>query len=480
VGELLINIEDFGAKRGETFNNAPAILAAFAEAETEGGGLVYAPPGVWGINAPVIVPAGVAFMGAGKEGGTIFSCMSAAAGVQFGLTSGGGTRRGLSGRFEVDGNDVATRPLVIALGANADYIDISVADSADIGLLIEGSQNIGIYGLEVQRCPKGLVVDRGAKNVTVTRGTINDCNTGITIRMNLAHPTGLPEPARIVVTDVLCETVVSGGIGFQVNAGQEIFFVRGALNVPTNGIAVKAERLDPAGVGAHLRQIVLDGAQLAGGGGGTGVQLLSEVAVTMIGGAITQGTGTTFDVRNADARIDVDHTVVLDNASVRRFSTNTGRTEAQIISHCGVWTMESLADVSATNDITFVQPAPLTLFTAEAESVWEVEADLMLDGSTTGQAQVGWEVPAGSTFSWSSLGTELVAGVLQLSRQAVTSAPSFKTRGAGTPTQLRLTGLLKVASASGNIVPEFKQAAADTAVPTRLLAGSTVRYRRIA
>lgn len=474
---FVTNVLDHLAVASGTADNTAAFQAALNAASAAGGGIVYIPAGTWGLSGQVVVGSNTCLRGAGKRATTI-KCNDAVAQVMFGAF-GGGDRRGLSGNFTVNGNSVATQPLVIASGANSDYIDILSTNSADIAVLISAVQNIGVYSLEAQQSPKGIVFDRGCKNITVTRGTVNDCDIGVLVRMNEAHPTNAnnKEPQRIVISDVLNESTKVGAVNLQVNAGNEIHWVRGALNAPASGICVKTELLDPAALGAGVGSVFLDGVKLSGGTGGTAIRAQASGSVFLLGGTKVVGAGTTFDHRNTSARFFVGETVDLASSSTARFSSTVSRTEGQSVLVNGAYDVESTSDYSAADATTYIQPTDLTIHSLPAQSVWEVEADLLFDGSATGDAQVRWDLPTGATFEWTTLGPS-TAGTLTLSKQGSTSSPTFGLSGAGTTVPVRIRGLLKMGTGSGAVFPKFRQGVTDATV-TKMLTGSRWRCTRV-
>jgi len=63
----VVNILDFGAKTDATEDAGPAIRAAFATLTAQGGGTLYAPPGHYLIDSPVIFDSSIRFVGAGRS-----------------------------------------------------------------------------------------------------------------------------------------------------------------------------------------------------------------------------------------------------------------------------------------------------------------------------------------------------------------------------------------------------------------------------
>lgn len=160
-----LDIRAFGAT-GAGANDSVAMQAAIDAAVALGGGTIRASAGDFGFTGTVLFPQGVNLMGAGngKTGQpTRFRALSADARIAFGAR-GTDSRGGASGNFSIDGNNLATNPMVVGRCVQRTFSSIDIHDAAagGAGLLIEEGQNNRFDSINIEDCDgDGLVFDRG-------------------------------------------------------------------------------------------------------------------------------------------------------------------------------------------------------------------------------------------------------------------------------------------------------------------------------
>lgn len=165
-GPAWFSILDYGPVVGGDYT--AALTGAIASATAVGGGVVYAPAGVYGISSLVTFPTNVALVGAGKPrvgdsigtqvGGTIFRCSAAGAGLKF-----VGQIGDESHSFGVDGAHIATYPFRVGLTLRA-FSEIKVSRGAVGGsaFLIQEAQNCEFARMEADYCNgNGWTIDAG-------------------------------------------------------------------------------------------------------------------------------------------------------------------------------------------------------------------------------------------------------------------------------------------------------------------------------
>lgn len=140
-------------------------------AQIAAGRLLRLTKGVYYINNKVDLSY---FLAAGNDlisPQTEIICVNSGAGVV--LQKSGG----LTGGFRVNGNNVATQPLLVGhssnlslINAQSTYIAIDVVNSAQDGWVIQGSQNLGFYNCSASNNARdSLVLDYGCGGLVFTR-----------------------------------------------------------------------------------------------------------------------------------------------------------------------------------------------------------------------------------------------------------------------------------------------------------------------
>ncbi len=133
------------------------------------------------------------------------------------------------------------------------------------------------------------------------------------------------------------------------------------------------------------------------------------------------------------------------------------------------------------NTATRTSDPDLTL-AVEAGAVYEVESEVIYDGSTSADLQFGWALPASSTFLWGTIyATPSSTDVNSTSSGYVVRNESgsiaIGAGGIGNLTTARMSGVLTVGSA-GSIALQWAQGTAE-ATNIRLFQQSTLKLRRI-
>lgn len=126
-----------------------------------------------------------------------------------------------------------------------------------------------------------------------------------------------------------------------------------------------------------------------------------------------------------------------------------------------------------------------TLFLPVARNtVYQVDALLIVDGPASGDVKVGWTVPSGSRMDWYGDGTDPAAtatGFFGLGRgwQDETGTPSSATINTSTRNVLNPRGVLRVGGTSGTLQLRWAQVTASGSA-TRMRDGSTLTLTRLA
>lgn len=173
----MLNVSEFGATGSGWHDDTTHIQAALDACASEGGTVV-APPGRFLVSAPIVVPSGVNFWGAGMDaslaGGTVILCSTADSGVAFG-ERGVGNTGGVSGNFGIDGNDVASVGMYVGLCIGRTFQNVEVRDSAGIGLLVEEAQNNTFIGIQTDGAATyGFDLNGGCGGNVFLRCGVND------------------------------------------------------------------------------------------------------------------------------------------------------------------------------------------------------------------------------------------------------------------------------------------------------------------
>lgn len=147
-------------------DNDAAFDSALAAALAAGGGPVLLPR-LLKISTLHDVGAGVDLHGLGSRqtgGASEIRCGASAAGLRYGdlVTPQSG---GISSRFRVNGNAVATAPFRIGLSVGRMFANIDIDGSAGTGLLLQGTGNCSFYEVNIQgSVTDACQVDRAAGN----------------------------------------------------------------------------------------------------------------------------------------------------------------------------------------------------------------------------------------------------------------------------------------------------------------------------
>lgn len=442
------------------------------------------------VEIRVKIPGSVNLVCSGGRS-TIIKCTTARAGIDFGDPINGGERRGACGWFMIDPNGVATHPVQFFGGANWDGYDIRVnslpASVGAVGFRFSSVQNIGIHGFEIQggggADTTGVEFDRGCKNITLSRGTVNDCSTLFRSQQSAKHPTNsaVTHPERIVISDVLAETTVAGGIPLHVTAGSEIFVRGGALNAASSSTCVKAELVDPYSLGASTGPIIIDSAQMQATSG-TMAHVTSASTVCLDGYTNVKTHTTTFQVEHNNARIWVGPLVDFNhNTTTAKFSVGASgisRTEGQVVKYAGRHTLVKTTNQTKTN----TTPAVIdefSMYRLPRGSEWLIEGTILYDGDVApGEGlSLTWTTPSGGTLQWEVMGYD-VNDVFNTRYGTELTAMTFGSAGGGTTLVGKITGRLVTASTIGDVTLSLAQVV-GSATASSVLTGSRLVFTQV-
>lgn len=165
------DVMNYGAAADGVTDDTDAVNDAVAAAVTAGGGVVFAPTGVYAIGGVVDVSTltedvCVDLRGAGMFA-TVFLLTDAAAQIRFSDAPvvATGMRGSLSGDFNVNADGTATDPLFFGQMAERSFSRIRVYDAAvgGAGVTLSGTQNCVFSQVTVHDCAgTGLRIDAGA------------------------------------------------------------------------------------------------------------------------------------------------------------------------------------------------------------------------------------------------------------------------------------------------------------------------------
>lgn len=138
------------------------------------------------------------------------------------------------------------------------------------------------------------------------------------------------------------------------------------------------------------------------------------------------------------------------------------------------------ADQIVNDSTALVNDTALSL-PVESLAVYQVEAYLLYNSTTTADLSIKWAVPTATAFAWTpnspSAGTPSATG--DVNRIGLLAASQITVGGGGAPDMVALpTGTLTVGATSGNLTLQFAQATAEVS-DTILRAGSWIKLTRI-
>lgn len=141
------------------------------------------------------------------------------------------------------------------------------------------------------------------------------------------------------------------------------------------------------------------------------------------------------------------------------------------------------ADEVVNNSAT-LQADDALLVAVEADTKYLVDLFLIYDASTTADLRVGWNVPAGSTFNWSSAAMALTGSGgtnvgIRLVQTGAAGSETIGGAGVGSLLTARLRGVLVTAGTAGDLGLTWAQVAAEETAAT-VRAGSLLTAQRLA
>jgi hypothetical protein len=145
----IFNVKDYGAKGDGTTDDKASIQAAIDAAATNGGGVVYIPPGVYAISNQILVPSYVSVTGAGKYSTTLYPIVGFPSGRDIIHTGpsdvlnysdvGGGYGISIS-RMKLDGTNTSGVSYGIAAFGVDFFVaeDLYISSTSSHGIIVEG------------------------------------------------------------------------------------------------------------------------------------------------------------------------------------------------------------------------------------------------------------------------------------------------------------------------------------------------------
>ena len=230
-GEGVFDIRDFGAVSGADVNNQPMIQAAINAAHEAGGGIVYIPPGTWGIAVnpdgygSVHVLDNVFLKGAGM-GESELRLMDGSSGDITGLVRsqwGVETTNWGIADFTIDGNKANTAGVVDGFFTGPQ--PGSTMTDKDIYVLRMEIENVSRYGFDPHEQTERLSIQDSVAHDNAVDGFVLDFTTNSELSGNSSYDNGR-HGFNFVTTssDVLLTNNVAhdnGGAGFVIQRGSE-------------------------------------------------------------------------------------------------------------------------------------------------------------------------------------------------------------------------------------------------------------------
>jgi hypothetical protein len=345
LARMRFDVTDYGAV-GDNSTDSTAAIQATIDAAAVSGGTVLIPNGKFVISSIVTVPIRVGLWGQGtsfNNAGTEFRCTTADAGIQFGVPGGGNVRGGpLSGNFTVNGNNIATKPLVFASTTVRDFMRIEVDAGAGNNITIDGAQNAKWFGLESRNAGgHGLVFDNGAaRNVIFGLTTRNNAGYEVAFEQTGSSPSGAAsQPSENRIFGNIIEALGTS-LGLVYHGAGELNAIYG-VNMSMNsfvGTDLPIVRMEKAGSPISVR-LGLFGCKLKGDKDGSDANRHYGVSHDGVAGPVQVDGHTRFEVLTATfhtdgdgARFDIGHISVSASAGtmfLNSSGTDTRRTALQ-------------------------------------------------------------------------------------------------------------------------------------------------------
>jgi hypothetical protein len=211
-----------------------ALAAASASSGPVGVSLA---PGIIEISDVVTIPDGVSLVGSGgnitSTPTTTIKCTAASAGLV--IVGNGGHISG----FTVDGNSVATQPLLrggnindgVTVGNSRCFSDVHVINSAGPGWTIQGSQNDVYVGCQAQdSADQGIVLDMGCGGLLFLRFESYNNAGGLLVQQTVTTTTPIyPTPTHVTFLHSIFEHGTADVPIVEGTAGRLISFVNTEL-----------------------------------------------------------------------------------------------------------------------------------------------------------------------------------------------------------------------------------------------------------
>jgi hypothetical protein len=141
---------------------------------------------------------------------------------------------------------------------------------------------------------------------------------------------------------------------------------------------------------------------------------------------------------------------------------------------------------TVTNSTTLQDDDALFFSVATSSKYW-FEAVLLVDGSTTGDIKIQFNVPASATGFWAPEGGTAPAnhwsavntGGTPVTLGAYGASQSFGMTGSCAPCGIRISGIVSTAGTSGTVQMQFAQASLDAGVAVEVQVNSFISYTKI-
>jgi parallel beta-helix repeat protein len=294
TGADVYNVMDYGAKASATFDSRPAIQAAIDAANAAGGGLVYIPPGTFGVgqdpegSGSVVVTDNVFVKGAGM-GQTTLRVLDHVGDVVTGIMRtpfGKETNNTGISDITLDGNRANNDPLMKIDGYFSGGIPGDTITAHDITLLRMEVKDCSGYGFDPHERTERLLIDSCTSHGNGKDGFVADYIIDGEYRNNIAYDN---DRHGFNITTTTNDFVLHDNVAYG-NGSTGAVVQRGNfdIDVPYNIVISDNHFYDNAreGILVQLGENVLIENNLVEGSGRSGVRIFGGNNVTVRGNTI--------------------------------------------------------------------------------------------------------------------------------------------------------------------------------------------------
>jgi len=183
------NVKWFGAKGDNSTDDQAFLNAALDQMESIGGGVVYAPYGIYLVSVTLDIGANVSLIGDGID--TVFKATAAISVITIENVGGSGNQVGRCQDFFIDGDSTASIGMDLELSVRRVYDNVRV-ENCTTAWKLDNCQNNNFISCSGDTCTTALYVTENSSNNSFLRGNWSDFGTyGLQMDTSvLADPSG--------------------------------------------------------------------------------------------------------------------------------------------------------------------------------------------------------------------------------------------------------------------------------------------------